>query len=300
MLSHACDAGAANGCTALGRLDERVDRHNRTVAASKFRRACELGDPEGCEALAVFQEHSEIGDEKSTVDEAYSRACRGGRLGSCHRLALRGLEDPATRERSVQLLIDNCSSGFAPSCNLAAMRYAPLLSAAASCERAIPLAGRACTAGDSLGCVLVDACQLRTPPNRAAALERLRSACEADQPSACLYWGDAQEGEPARDDKRIRRAYGMACARRESPGAWLACARADAFDLAHATSHLEADRAIEHLRDQCVAESAPACCSLADEYQSGKWVPADPSRTAELRQRACKLGERRCCDPGAQ
>jgi TPR repeat protein len=163
-----------------------------------------------------------------------------------------------------------------------------------------PFAQQSCATGDSLGCALGDACQLTTPSSRPAALERLRAACEADQPLACLYWGDAQEGDPTHDDGRIRRAYGMACERRESPGAWLACTRAEAYELAHATSHLEADSAISHLRDQCLATSAPACCILADEYQSGKWVPADPERTTELRERACKLGEQRCCARGAQ
>ncbi len=105
--------------------------------------------------------------------------------------------------------------------------------------------------------------------------------------------------DPARDDGRVRRAYGLACGRRDSPGVWIACARADVYDLAHATSHIEADAAISHLRDQCLATSAAACCILAGEYQSGKWMPVDPVRTTELRKRGCMLGDQSCCDKDA-
>jgi TPR repeat protein len=279
---------------ALGRL--LGTRHGKETREN-FRRGCELGDPEGCEALAFLEENSEIIDgRKTAVDEAFARACRGGRPGSCHRLALRWLEDAAAQERSMALLIDNCNRGYTPSCNVAAIRYAPLLSPVTSCERVLPFAERSCATDDSLGCALADAYHMTTPANRAAALERLRSACETDQPLACLYWSDAEEGDPARDDQQVRRAYGMACQRRDSPGFWLGCARAEAHDLAHATSHIEVDSAISHLRDQCVAGSAPACCILAGEYQSGTWMPADPVRSIELRKRGCVLGDRRCCD----
>ena len=300
MLSRACDRGAANACTKLARLTVWVAPRDRQAAGERLRRACELGDPEGCEDLALFEEKREIDSgDRNRVDEAFARACQAGRPASCHRLALRGLEAPASRERSLTLLATNCTRGYSPSCNLAAIRYAPLLSANAACEQAVPFAARSCSAGDSMGCALVDACDLSTPARHAAALERLHSACETDQPLACLYWGDVQEATAGHEDGPVRRAYGMACLQRESPGASLACARAGAYDLAHAGSSLEAERTISRLADQCISGSAPACCVLAGEYQSGKWVKADPARTAELRARACTLGDQRCCDVAA-
>ncbi len=51
MLSRACERSAANACTKLGRLFG-----TREAAGDTFRRACELGDPEGCEAFAFFEE----------------------------------------------------------------------------------------------------------------------------------------------------------------------------------------------------------------------------------------------------
>jgi TPR repeat protein len=89
----------------------------------------------------------------------------------------------------------------------------------------------------------------------------------------------------------------LASCRQRSLGSPIACARVAAGDLASASTSLEADQAIANLRELCIRSSADACCALGDQYQSGKWVPADPAKATELRKRACELGRGRCCRP---
>jgi TPR repeat protein len=65
--------------------------------------------------------------------------------------------------------------------------------------------------------------------------------------------------------------------------------------LAAATTPDAADGPLRFLKRSCERGSGDACCALAGEYASGKWLPPDQAHAAELRARACELGRPACC-----
>lgn len=301
LLTRTCRRGAASACTALGDVIQGADPGSRGEASEAFRDGCQRGDAAGCEKYGLVQSGGD-NDRKDLAEEAFARACTTGRRSSCHFLAMMRLNEPTTHDRGAAMLGDNCQAGFARSCDVAAALFAPLLSLKPRCELALPPARQACEAQDPIGCALVRACGLPVPELRRPALEHLAASCGAGVGVACLYWADAQENphpdDAPADPARVKRAYQQACQER-SLGAQIACARIAAEELAHASSGLEADRSIANLREMCIHSSADACCVLADQYQSGKWIAADPTRSTELRRRACDLGLGRCCQPAA-
>jgi TPR repeat protein len=92
----------------------------------------------------------------------------------------------------------------------------------------------------------------------------------------------------------VEKAYEIACDG-GPPAAAVACPRLAAIALAHANLSVDAERPLATLRDACERASAEACCGLADEYERGKWLPADATKAGELRAKACTLGQPRCC-----
>ena len=140
-----------------------------------------------------------------------------------------------------------------------------------------------------------EACRLHGP-EAAQALERLRAGCDRRIPLACLYWADAEDQRPDPERERAQDAYRTAC--RGAQGgvvAQVACTRLHASELAAAQSSFDADSALASLRSECERSSGEACCELAEQQRTGKWMPADADKARELRERACRLGCDRCC-----
>ena len=314
LATRACDRRFAAGCTVAGDAVVRADPRNRNHAADDaFRTGCELGDARGCELYGVMQLRDRVGGDKAAAEDAFAAGCGLGRRSSCHLLATVLLRRPATREQGSTLLTDNCNRGYADSCTTATLLTAPVLTAEGSCALALPFAQRACAMKDVDACAVVDVCKLEVAAEAPAALASLRTACEARNGLACLYWADASErgaGDAASDTsvvadpERVRVAYDIACrGSGENPEvARFACIRLAAIELARADNRLEASRMVPLLERACDEPSEPsaeACCALADVHAAGKWVPGDAQKATALREKACALGTRRCCASGA-
>lgn len=295
-LARACAAGHGAACTKYGDQFEMSHFQQVDEIAEWFRRGCELGDPDGCDKYASLQAYRLKNWDQARW--AYDRSCKTGRRGACHQLGKVLLEDPSQRAAAASLLERNCAEGFSLSCTLAAIAVAPLLGPEADCRRAVPLAEKTCgSSKEATACAIRDACQLADEGQRAAALARLRLACDRRVSFACLYWADAQGDSPA-NPERVAGAYDIAC-RTEYREAEVACPRLAALKLAAASTPSQAEQLVRFLKKACEASLGAACCALADVYQSGKWADADPAEAKALNAKACRLGDSRCCAPRA-
>lgn len=172
----------------------------------------------------------------------------------------------------------------------------PLLGPESDCKRALPLAAKTCgSSREATACAIRDACQLGDEAQKADALSRLGAACDNRVPFACLCWADAQGRTPA-DPEKVARAYEIAC-RARSFESEVACPRLAATKLTGSSTPGEAERLVPFLKKACEMSAGAACCALADVYESGKWVAADPVESKALSARACLLGDSRCCAP---
>jgi hypothetical protein len=201
---------------------------------------------------------------------------------------------PATRVEGIAYLLKGCAGGFPASCRVAAETFAPVVGAAASCPRALPVAARACADGEPSACAIADACALEMNRDAATARRRLDFACENGISIACFYWADAS-GEPDGADS-VKRAYERAC-NGSSVAQPLACTRMAVLKLATATAADETASLASLLRRACDLSIGEACCAIAERAQNGSWPGPDVPDPAELRTKACNLGAERCCRP---
>jgi TPR repeat protein len=296
LLTRACQRRAAEACTGLGEVVRGERWANRREATELFHTGCQLGDARGCELYALTQSVDNSISNEARVLAGLDLACRDGRRLDCHLLALAQLRDPSNRVAGAKLLAENCQHGFAMSCSHAAALFAPILSQQPQCSRALPLAEKACAANDEDGCAIAYACRPQNQRDSTSAFERLELDCERGSPLSCLYWAgaQAQRAEGAADPGRVRGAYEVAC-RSDFMGVGVACLRIAAADLGDAKTASEAEKVISFLREGCNRSYGEACCRLAEEYQSGRWVTADSDKVTELRTRACVLGQATCC-----
>src|SRR5262245_18931811 len=285
-----CEQGSAAACTAHGRVVEGSDYRHLEEAGRWYLKGCALGDVNGCEHYGWAGYN---GQRMDVAAEGFAKACKLEHRASCHMLGKILLAEPATRAAAAAVFEENCSHGFGGSCTGGAVALAPLLSPLGNCARAAPLAEKTCRSKVADACAVSDACKLAEDAERAAATERLRTACDRKVALACFYWADVQPaaaGEP----ERLRGAYEIAC-RANSLAAPVACLRLAALHLAAAKTPAEGERLLASLSKACDRSIGEACCLLAEAHATITWVAPDPSRVQELRKRACALGQSRCC-----
>jgi TPR repeat protein len=291
LLISACTRRSGEACTAYGKMLYFRNSQDVEEAAAWLRQGCELGDVEGCDLYGELQEWNL--KNPSQAAWAFDKACKTGRRASCNRLGrvLTGI--PSRRAAAAEVFADNCARGFSGSCTSGAIAFAPLLSPLGDCRRAAPLAAKTCASRDPWACAISDACKTAPESDGAAAVDRLRSACDRRVAAACFYWADAQGETPAEPEK-VRAAYELAC-RDRSALAGVACPRLAAMQIAGANWPTEVERPLSQLTNACEQSSGEACCALADVYAAGKWVTTDGGRVKALRAKACDLGRVRCC-----
>lgn len=297
LLTGACRRRHAPACTGAGEIIRKTAPPGDREGSEYLRTACELGDARGCELYGLDQRDDAFSGDKVRAENALAAACRMGRRSSCHFLAMALRQDPARQSEGTALLIENCEQGHGPSCTELALTVAPLVSSQPNCAAVLRVAERACHRDNRDVCVLGDACVVLSQPKQApAAIERLRVACERRSALGCLYWADARERHTsgAAEGDRIRAAYLAAC-RDGPPAADVACPRLAVANLAQAPNREDADRSIGLLQDACDRGQGAACCALANQYESGKWVPADAVKASALRSKACAGGQQPCC-----
>jgi hypothetical protein len=292
LLKRACDLKSAEGCASLGVLEEAWERHDPRPVLEAYRRSCELGYPKGCELYAFAQKRQSPGDRRAG-EEAFIRACSLGDLPSCHGLGRSRIAKPATLADGVAYLMKACEGGFVPSCVTAAELFAPVVGAAASWERALPVADRACARKEEDACAIADASRLEGRREVPAAAQRLRAACDGGIALACFYWANAAGASATAE--AVLQAYGLACQGHSSLIRPLACTRFAVLRLTTATSAEEAEPLTKALEAACARSVGEACCAVAEIQAAGRWSPADATKASDTRQKACNLGAQKCC-----
>jgi TPR repeat protein len=292
-LGQMCADGRGEACTGYGSV--LSGRNYRDPDATRwFLRGCDLGDAEGCQEYAMIGETTR---NWQLAAHGWAKGCNLGHRPSCQRFAAILFMNPTTRAAAADLFEDNCAKGFGLSCTAAAVAHAPLFGHT-DCKRATFAAEKTCQSKVADACAVIDACKLALDGERAAALDRLRTACDRKVQLACLYWGDAQP-QAISQNAQVRRAYKIACKVPE-PASMVACPRLLAIDVMSATSQTEARPGLDSLNDACTKAVGEACCLLAELHEKGTWVTPDPERIADLRSKACRLGQSRCCAAGGQ
>lgn len=295
LLTYACGRRSPEGCTWLGEELAKPPAKDSEGAKKALRAGCDLGDARGCELYGLSLARSDFHKDDALAQEAFGRACRLGSPSGCRSLAHEMAKQPSRRREALALLSATCLRATdAPSCADAAWFVAPLVGLQPSCGGVLPFAGIACAANNGSACAMIDACNLPSEAQRAGALERLRTACEGDVALACLYWADGTSGARASGDAERTRAYDRAC-RAGGSVSRVACPRFAIATLDAARIRVDADEPLEALRNWCRTSSGEACCALANEYTTGRWVATEPDRAAELRAKACELGTAACC-----
>ena len=299
LASRACQHGVGEGCTIVGDLLLRVDRRELPRAEEAFHTGCERGDPVGCERYGLLKWNGPVAADKVAAETAFAAGCRLGGRHACHRLAMAQLDNPEEHQQGKELLLANCQRVIVESCTVAALMAAPVINNFPSCKTAAWYADRACAAKDAPACAIRDACKLEVKDEAAKARTRLWNACNEKSALSCFYWADAEERLDA-EPERVRPAYQTACDGSGDlpPLHAFACIRLAALDLARASTDPEAAQPLSVLRAGCDGRWGEACCALADATAAGKRVPADPTKAAGFRDRACALGVRRCCAGG--
>lgn len=291
LLTRACDRQVAEGCRGLARLIGQKPMSEATTEdlgriEQLSRTGCDLGDARACtDAGALAGARGERG--WADQERLYGRACALRLPDGCHLLAMHHLADRATVDQGVAELLRNCGGGHDPSCLQAAETYAPGIGERPSCTRARPLAVRACLAKLDDGCVIVDACAEGTTRDAEAA--RLRTACDRHNALACFYWAESQF---TADPGSTEQTYASLC-RGRSRSRPAACSRLALIRIERATNSADIDEPLDDLRRLCDRAVPTACCTLADVYANGRFVPPDADEAARARSKTCPS----CCDP---
>jgi TPR repeat protein len=296
VLERACSHGLAKACTGKGKGLKLLEPASPDEIQAAFQAGCEKGDAEGCDLLARTLWQDDFQGDPARALAAMGAACNLGRRESCHALGMAWLSDPARQGEGWRLLDDNCGRDHWPSCVRLALQFAPLASSHPDCARALPYARRLCSANDTDGCAIAQACALTagmvaTDPIPA----QLSSDCGKRNGLSCLYWADfvAQTPEAAARRGNLREAYRIACAK--SPVRLKSCARVAILDLAEVRNGEHAKDLIQRLHQLCDRGEAEACCHLGGEFLSGARVSIDKEKGERLRSQACEQGAKECC-----
>lgn len=226
---------------------------------------CSRQDPQGCEALGRHHlDQGRLADARAPLQ----RACTAGRFEACRVLGvalLASATGPTSRahREGTALVRRACEGASAAACEPAARAVA--VGGGARAERdAVVLAERGASADDPPSLAyLGELLARRVPADAARVLFLRRKACDRGVSSACrqgLEWVDSHE--------------------------------------ALRTSHRDDALALD--LKGCELEIGAACQRGGMAYAEGAGLPRDPSRGAELLERACHLGVTDACGRAAE
>ncbi len=271
LFGIACEAGSSEGCFAAGALAMEQQRLAEGLALSA--RACEMGNPQGC------------------TNEAYALS---------HGLG--GRHDP---QRAFELYLRACNRREFVACNNAGVMV--FFDTTGTLKRNPPLAckmfGQTCEAGQSWSCANEGICYehgIDRPKDPEAAFKRYATACDAGAGLGCV-WGalllEAANPGNARALATALTQYEKTCLSTTSNNN--SCIASDAIRAALPGRYTD-DLVDRHACDGGSTEGL-ACYNAALIHERGLLAPPNPSRAAQLRQRACQtFNVKKACRPARQ
>lgn len=292
---------------------QRTPRSADLVAV--LQTACAGEDPRACAELARrYRAGDGVSRDLVKALRAAQDGCDAGEPALCveaGRAILRGEGVKPDPELARRLFGDACTHRTRAGCLDLALMLQNGDGVAQDLAQATSTFERACQGGEAAACSLYgDARYLGSggPKDARAAEVAYRRACELEHFAGCTKLGDLfrMRNEVARAAAQYRKA----CAADERDACTAlalqkGCSTREAcLDFADLCSDYlsgydvlsEASLARTPCEIACSGGIGEACDNLADMYQDGYGVSYDPVQAAELRRRACQLGDRDACD----
>lgn len=299
-LRAACDAGAAAGCTALGRRHETGEGapQDPQRAHDLYARACEGGDGHGCRRLGNLYTQtdatSEFERDYGQAHRLYTTACERGDLTGCSNLGWLYSEGHGVAvdyERAATLFARACAAGVLIACNNLGSLYRDGLGVESDPSRSQRLAQRACDGELWVGCTALGILYeqgVGATQDYARARDLYQRACEHDDTLGCVALGMTFESGHgvAQDHRAAATLYERACEAGDVDG----CSRqALQMQRGHLGTPDHAVVAALYERS-CRGAVLLDCVRLGALYQSGRGVAVDPARAISLYGQACEGG----------
>jgi TPR repeat protein len=282
-----CDKGQGEACNALALAyhDGRGVTQDLAKAAELYGKACTAGLGAGCQNLGDLhaQSNGDLARQQARVAwskaaNLYRRACDAGALELCVNLG--------TLHEDGKLAPEGAAPG-------SSLEQKELATAAA-------LYDKACSGGDVGGCgnlasLYADGRGVAKDERKATAL--LTGACNGlkrakgernrhESAGACVNLALlVQQSDP----KRAAALDDAAC----DAGVMLACS-----NLGMLVENANPAKGARLFRKACDGGEALACWNLALMTDAGVGVKKDPVTAKALRERACKMGVAKACQPG--
>lgn len=321
FLDAACKLGSHEGCWGSGKAWATGDGvpKDQSHGWDRLREACMLHTPRCIEGAKAFRAGEWLFPEDNHIIELYDIACQRGDNSACwtlHDLLLEGEEVPEQPFQAERLRESACSDQA--SCVAAFDRFTEAGDHAtarqvlqAGCqashvdlcwdllahaddkkprdlELSLDTLDRLCEElEDSRACTeraerVIDG--LGIEANRDAGWVLLKETCTTGYAPACI---SLIEHTPNRSRLKLTE---LMCDEMSDAHCW------HQADLLLQGSKRSQTQAVELLERSCTAESGPGCRLLAEALEEGKGVEANPGRAAELRIKACELGQTEVCE----
>jgi hypothetical protein len=289
----ACELGDAEGCVELERLAARGVgiKADPEGARRELQRRCDAGLGVACSSLAELSERTTDAAGKLALQE---RACAGADGAACLASA-RTEEAAAPAQRDGRRLLERharaCELGAWDGCaRAAAILDEGLFGVAPDRARAFAMFDAACDDGLDGACIDVGA-RLDLGDGVAPDRERGRALLETIcTPSPALCYDRANAWVLAREPAHARLAFDVLDASCDATRDARACGLAGELLLVGVGTAVDLPAARGRLAKACAAGQHDACRSLGDA-----WAGTDDARAASFWAEACSHADARAC-----
>ncbi|MFA6315857.1 MAG: hypothetical protein WC943_00405 [Elusimicrobiota bacterium] len=302
LMTMACDSGQSAACTGLAvcHLLGNGVPENKAKAETLYRKACGLGDAQGCNDLADSLRNRDSGGLEAEASGFYRKACEGDFGLGCANLAYMredGIGVDKDESLAAKTQARACGLGYHDSCVSAGIMHEFGKGVPKDEARAAELYRQACEAGVGRGCTSLGVMHengkgMRLDPAHAAAL--YLKACEtlADH-RGCSFLGALHlRGKGVeKDDAKALALYGKAC----DNGFWEGCVNLGVMFENGSGTAKDMAKAAGAYRQACDGGHQPGCAALGIMHQYGRGVAKDPAKAAGLFRKACDLGSNEGC-----
>jgi TPR repeat protein len=297
LLAGACDRQDGRSCYRLGMVESARDPAG---AVARFRRACELGDADGCASLAVaYIDGDAIEPDRETAVHLAQYACQEGSAAACTlagQIFTIGFGVQADEKLAGTYFEYACRLGDVHGCEILAT-WREGEHARETWQQGLGLRDRACQDGSVDDCIVMAAYYLRglgVDKDSGRAVELFRIGCDAGSPDACrslgqiLLTGTGVDADPVAAFAALERAC--------RAGDIAACTwQGLGYQRGHGVP-VDLARAFELYRRGCEAGVGFGCVGLSKLYAEGRGVRRSKRQAARYRRQACELGETAYCD----
>jgi len=328
MFNWLCENSLEAACTKRSDYDKKEIARELLTASPQWAAGCREGNPTDCYAHALLQQWLSDSSVKA-VAQTLERACDGGEMRACSRLAGMFVYGDLPRDdgRALNLYRRSCAI-----LHLGCEKVAEWLAGGGQHEEAQRAAEADCKSHHPIGCEQVGLLRDGArggPRDAVAAGAAFTLACNLGAAKACVFLGDLQwRGDLGRESRVFSRgSWERSCAlgwddgclslahddeRAGSPASAVKtyrkyCQKGNAAgcdDLGRciAWRHCPGDKSevVPALTKACDAKRGAACSRLGSAYAQGFDGDPDPARSYEALKKGCELNDPfGCRDLGA-